>query len=176
LSQLVDLVVFPPAIQQRTVAAIGKMGTMYEVENEIEMTRVIAAQQDPVKHRLAGLRTGTEARQVEPVPAEKLDVELLEIQIQLVSLEGGSRVLLDRIHERQEREDVPRMAMMSAPPREVDQIGMAMDQQQGRLKGDLMQVMVRVAIRIEVETHRPLDVLRHGSHNGRFVPIGEGEE
>lgn len=171
-----DLAVLPPAIRNRMVAAIGEMGTMYGVENEIQTTGVITAQQEHVKHRRAGLRTGTGVKPLEPVPAEKRDVEVLEIRTQLVLSEGGSRVLLDRIREQQEREDAPLMAMMNVAPKEVDQIGMAMDQQQDRLKADLLQVMVRVAIPIEVETHRPLDVLRHGSRNGRFVPIGVGEE
>jgi hypothetical protein len=160
------------------VATIGERGTMGGVENEMEMTRVITAQQKPVKHWLAAerrLRMGKEVRQVEPVPAEKLDVVVLGIRNQLVSSEDGSRVPLGRIRERQEREGVPLMTVMSVPPREVDQIGMVMDQQQGRLKGVLLQVMVRVEIPTEVETCRPLDVLRHGSHNGRFVPIGVGE-
>lgn len=157
------------------VAAIGEVGTTYGVENGIQMTGVITAQQEHVKHRLAGLRTDTEVRPLEPVPAEKLDVEVLEIRTRVVLSEGGSRVLLDRICERQEREGAPLMAMNVAP-REVDQIVMAMDQQQDRLKADLLQVMVRVAMPIEAETHRPLDVLRHESRNGRFVPTGVGEE
>jgi hypothetical protein len=138
-----DLAVLNPAIRARMLAllAIGEVRMRDGLENETEMIRAIAARHEIVRHRLGAvhrLKMGAaEATGVEAMPARKLRGEVFGIQNRLVSLEDGSRVLLDRIRERQEREGVPLMAM-SETPRRLDQIAVAMDQLQDRLKVDLL--------------------------------------
>ena len=135
-----DLAVLNPAIRARMLAlhVIGEMWMRDGVENGIERIQAIAARPEIVRHRLGAvhrLKIGVEATEVEAMPAWKRRGKVFGTRNLLVSLEDGSRVLLGRIHGRQEREGVPLM-VMSETPRGLDQIGVAMDLLHDRLKVD----------------------------------------